>query len=205
MNKFKWIAGLAIVFLLILATNLLDRKEFESIKESFTTIYEDRLVAQDLIFQMSMMLEQKSIAIAGNDVTFFATKNSKINEDIKRLIEKFQQTKLTEKENINLNDFIKDFKSLQETEKQFVDKNQPTLSPQAQVMLVSPIAELNRELFALSKIQMEEGKLELEKANKSSHTVKSLATVEVAFLIVIGLIIQAIILLPRRRDEPSLN
>ncbi len=200
-KKIKWIAGFAIIFLLILATNLLDRREFKAIRESVTTIYESRLVAQDLIFKMSLLLEKKSVAVAAGDATFFAAKNNEVNAEIKELIKKLEITKLTNREEKNLVGFTDHFQNLLETEQQFVDKTQGSLSQQARVMLVSPIAELNRELYVLSKIQMEEGQREMRRATESANKVSSLANVEVIFLIIIGLVIQVIILLPNATIE----
>jgi len=51
-NKVKWVLGILIVFILILATNLIDRNNFIRVKDSVVTIYEDRLIASDLVFEM---------------------------------------------------------------------------------------------------------------------------------------------------------
>jgi len=49
-NKAKWILGILMVFVLIIATNLIDKNNFLKVRDSVVTIYEDRLVAKDLIF-----------------------------------------------------------------------------------------------------------------------------------------------------------
>jgi hypothetical protein len=43
-NRLKWILGILMVFVVILATNLLDRNNFLRVRDSVVAIYEDRLV-----------------------------------------------------------------------------------------------------------------------------------------------------------------
>jgi hypothetical protein len=201
MKKLKWVIGLAVVFLLILTTNLLDRKEFKIINESVRTIYNDQMVAQDLIFKMSLLLEQKSVAVASGDATFFAIRNNEINRELNQLIEQFKQTKLTNPEEESLLDFSSHLRNLIETEQQFITKDQDALTQQARILMVSPIADLSRELYVLSKIQMKEGKEEMRRSTESANKVTSLANLEIIFLILIGIIIQIIILMPTRKLE----
>jgi hypothetical protein len=201
MKKLKWVVGLAVVFLLILTTNLLDRKEFKIINESVRTIYNDQMVAQDLIFKMSLLLEQKSVAVASGDATFFAIRNNEINRELNQLIEQFKQTKLTKPEEESLLEFSSHLRNLIETEQQFITNDQDALTQQARILMVSPIADLSRELYVLSKIQMKEGKEEMRRSTESANKVTSLANLEIIFLILIGIIIQIIILMPTRKLE----
>lgn len=57
-NKLKWILGITLIFVLIIATNLIDRNNFVRISNVVTTIYEDRLIASDLIFEMLSSVHQ---------------------------------------------------------------------------------------------------------------------------------------------------
>jgi len=67
------------VFVLIIATNLIDRNNFTRVKDSVITIYEDRLVANDLIFEMSNSFQEKEIAVAASDSAFFLERNKQVN------------------------------------------------------------------------------------------------------------------------------
>ena len=58
-NKLKWILGILMVFVLIIATNLIDKNNFVRVRDSVVTIYEDRLVANDLIFEMLKSVQEK--------------------------------------------------------------------------------------------------------------------------------------------------
>ena len=59
LNKAKWIIGILLVVGLIIATNLIDKKNFEQIRNSVVTIYEDRLLAKEIIFEISALVHEK--------------------------------------------------------------------------------------------------------------------------------------------------
>lgn len=71
--KIKWVLGIVLVFLLVLTTNLVDRQNFLVVKESMEAIYADRLVAQDIIFDLSKLIWEKEAAylkaVAENPIT----------------------------------------------------------------------------------------------------------------------------------------
>lgn len=60
-NKIRWVLGIFMVFFLIVAINLIDRDNFIRVNNSVQTIYEDRLVAQVLIFEFSASIQEKEI------------------------------------------------------------------------------------------------------------------------------------------------
>jgi endonuclease III-like uncharacterized protein len=94
-DKIKWILGILLVFILIATTNLIDRSNFIRVKDSVETIYEDRLIANDLIFEIAQLVQQKEIALIRKDSIFFKQKNSKLNNSISNLIFNYEETKLT--------------------------------------------------------------------------------------------------------------
>lgn len=77
-NKLKWILGILMVFVLIIATNLIDKNNFVRVRDSVVTIYEDRLVANDLIFEMLKSVQEKELAVAISDSTFLIIKTQKL-------------------------------------------------------------------------------------------------------------------------------
>lgn len=70
-NKIKWVLGIFMVFILILATNLIDRNNFIRVKDSVVTIYEDRLIASDLVFDMFKLVKKMEVALKLSDTLFF--------------------------------------------------------------------------------------------------------------------------------------
>jgi hypothetical protein len=94
-NKIKWAGGLLFVFFLILATNLLDRRHIEGIRNSVSTIYEDRLLVKNLIYNISTLTEEKRIAFLLSDTDFYTKKSIIINDSIYHLLADFSATSLT--------------------------------------------------------------------------------------------------------------
>jgi hypothetical protein len=60
-HKVKWVLGIFMIFILIIATNLIDKSNFTRVKDSVVAIYEDRLIANDLIFEISNSIGQKEV------------------------------------------------------------------------------------------------------------------------------------------------
>lgn len=98
LDKIKWTLGILLVFILIATTNLIDRNNFLQVKESVETIYQDRLIAKDLILDMYKAVQEKEIALITSDANFFRSRNNVLNQEVKQLLESFEHTKLTENE-----------------------------------------------------------------------------------------------------------
>ena len=115
-NKLKWILGILLVFVLIVATNLIDRDNFAQVRDAIVTIYEDRLVANDLIFDMSEAIHQKHLAVIKMDTTFLRGKNQGLNSSLQELIDRYETTKLTSNEQKAFDRLKADFSELQALE-----------------------------------------------------------------------------------------
>ncbi|WP_238567154.1 MCP four helix bundle domain-containing protein [Jejuia pallidilutea] len=122
-NKIKWVLSILMVFVLIVTTNLIDRNNFIRVKDSVVTIYEDRLIAKDLIFEMSKAVQEKEVAVAASDTTFFNQYNNKVNDDIQSLISRFEQTKLTLDESKVFDNLKENFQKLKTLENVFKDSD----------------------------------------------------------------------------------
>jgi len=151
LNKAKWVLGILIVFVLILSTNIIDRENFLRVKAAIITIYEDRLIANDLLFEMLESVQEKEIAAATADSIFFLEKNPLINKDIKVFVSKFQQTKLTSEEETIFENLKDNIEKLKITEVAFV---QSKFSEKT--ALLNQISKVKKNLHALSKIQLNE-------------------------------------------------
>ena len=62
-NKFKAALALATVIILVISTNRLDHNHFERLQESFNSVYEDRLVAEKYLFELSRQFQTKTSLI----------------------------------------------------------------------------------------------------------------------------------------------
>ncbi len=188
-NKIKWTAGILLVFAIILTTNLIDKDNFNSLRYSVVTIYEDRIVANDLIFEVSLLIREKEIALVMSDSMFFLNRNDKINEDIQTLIGRYQRTKLTNKEQNIFNDLRSELKKLESLEKGFVDSKFKN-----NIDLLNSINKIFHNLYELSKVQLEEGRRQMALSNKTMETIDVFTQVEIIFLIIMAVLVQIIIL-----------
>jgi len=188
-NKIKWALGILMVFVLIVTTNLIDRNNFIRVKDSVVTIYEDRLIAKDLIFEMSKAVQQKEVAVAASDTIFFNQYNDKVNDDIQSLISSFEQTKLTMDESKVFDNLKENFQKLKTLEKVFKD---PDLS--AKSNLANGISNLKENLDDLSEIQINEGKRQMSISQKAIDTVELFTQIEIYLLVFLAIVIQIIVM-----------
>jgi len=188
-NKVKWVLGILMIFILIVATNLIDKNNFVRVKDSVVAIYEDRLIANDLIYEISNSIQEKEIAVAVSDSVFFLDRNKQVSKDIQGFVYRFEQTKLTTKERQVFNDFKKNLESLRNFETAFIQSKfvQNTA-------LVKRISEVKDNLYDLSKIQLDEGKKQMSISEKAISSVELFTQIEIYILIFLAILIQIIVI-----------
>lgn len=188
-NKVKWVLGILMVFVLILATNLIDRNNFLRVKDSVVTIYEDRLVANDLIFDISKSIQEKEVAVIKLDSVFFFDKNNQINEGLHDFIKTFEETKLTTKEVLVFDDLKQNFKKVKDSEIVFIQSKLRNSND-----LEKAILQVKKNLHDLSKIQLNEGSRQMSISKKAIDTVELFTQLEIYILIFLAIIIQIIVI-----------
>ncbi|MFC4219909.1 MCP four helix bundle domain-containing protein [Flagellimonas marina] len=188
-NKIKWILGILLIFVLIISTNLIDKNNFVRVRDSVVTIYEDRLVANDLIFEMLTSVHQKELALSVSDTTFFKTQNPKINDNLQALVSRFEETKLTSEEAKVFSDLKKNIESLVAVEHQ-VSNSDYGNNPK----IVNHIEELKDNLNDLSKIQLSEGSRQMSISKRAVDTVELFTQIEIYFLVFLAILIQIIVM-----------
>tara|TARA_R110002049_G_scaffold107950_4_gene255858 strand:+ start:7710 stop:8288 length:579 start_codon:yes stop_codon:yes gene_type:complete len=185
----KWVLGILMVFVLILATNLIDRNNFLRVKDSVVTIYEDRLVANDLIFDISKSIQEKEVAAIKLDSVFFFDKNNQINEGLHDFIKTFEETKLTTKEVLVFDDLKQNFKKVKDSEIVFIQSKLRNSND-----LEKAILQVKKNLHDLSKIQLNEGSRQMSISKKAIDTVELFTQLEIYILIFLAIIIQIIVI-----------
>ena len=188
-NKLKWILGILMVFVLIIATNLIDKNNFVRVRDSVVTIYEDRLVANDLIFEMLKSVQEKELAVAISDSTFFYSKNSKVNHNIEALVSRFEETKLTSQEENVFTDLKQNVKLLVDAETKFLNSG---YADNAQV--IKHIESLKTNLSDLSKIQLIEGNRQMSISKRALDSVELFTQIEIFILVFLAIVIQIIVM-----------
>jgi hypothetical protein len=189
LDKVKWILGISVVFFSILATNLIDRMSFQRVKDSVVAIYEDRLVAKDLVFELSLLVHEKEVAQASNDDAFFSDRNAAVNDSIEQLTIKFLRTEMTEREARVFNNLQLNLVKLKSIE------NSMTLEKELEKGdFKSQVVRIKENLHDLSKIQLIEGKRQVFLSERAMDTVDLFTKLEISFLIVLAVLVQIIVI-----------
>ncbi len=190
-NKIRWIVSILLVFAIVLTTNLIDKDNFNRLQYSINTIYEDRIVANDLIFDMILLIHEKEMALVRSDSFFSRNRNKEVNQDMGSLIARYEQTKFTDREELIFTRLKRDLQKAENTEKKYIslDYNMEYRSD-----LVQVINDVKLNLQGLSKIQLEEGRRQLLLSNETMKDIDFFTQAETIFLIVLAVLIQIIIL-----------
>jgi hypothetical protein len=189
LNKVKWVLGILMVFVIIITTNLIDRSNFQRVKESATTIYEDRLIAKDLIYDLANAIHEKEIATVRSDMEFFNTQNNAVNQRIDDLTLLFQETKLTTNERQIFATLQEELLKLNASEQVFIGANFNNSET-----VLKRMAAVKTHLNSLSDIQLSEGKKQVSITRKAVDAVELFTQIEIYVLIFLGIVIQIIIL-----------
>jgi len=197
-NKIKWILGISMVFFLILATNYVDRNNFRLVQDSIETIYEDRLIAHNLVFKMSLAIQEKVMAKTIAEPNLFVQQNKVANAELEQLTEAFRNTKLTPKEAVVFEDFEANFLEIRELEKAVTDEGKKL----DEAAYTKELEQLNKNINALSEIQLDEGKRQLFIGKRAVETAEFLTTIEVYVLIFLAILVQIIVIYnPKTKPE----
>ena len=194
--KIKKVASILLIFLIVLSTNIVDNKNFNRLKKSVTTIYKDRIVASDLLFESLLLIHEKEMALVSSDSIFYQKRNEQTNQQIKNYIETYEQTKLTLKEQTLFNNFKNEFNHLNKLEESYVDSNRDNKAE-----LLKSIDNITHTLQSLSKIQLDEGKQQMFMSNKAIKAIDLFTQVEIIFLIMMAIIIQVIIFYDPKKSK----
>ncbi len=211
-QKFKTALALAVVFALVLCTNLLDKMHFDELHETINSVHKDRLLVENYIYNISQSLNNKRIALY--EFSFRAesvddTSFNKSNKNILSNINEFQKTVLTHEEDTILNNLAKEVIVLEIMENKFLLTENISDSVTLPIVLQQHDI-LNTKLSRLSEIQLEEGEKLLEESNSIISISTMSSRLEIAVLIVVGLIIQIIVISsksprPKFPQESNLN
>lgn len=190
-SRLNIVLGLIAVFLLILGTNRIDKRHFETAQTAVTSVYEDRVLAQDYIYKLSSLIHKKQLNYQDGTETV----NTSLNKEIETLINLFSETKLTVNESKTFSDFKKDYDLLKAKENRYykdqevVDNFENTTATSLNTPLDDHLKALQSDLDNLALIQVGESRNVLSIAQKSLDMSNLMSSMEVYSLLVIGIII----------------
>lgn len=194
-NRINFGLALMIVFLLVFATNRVDKRHFETIQSTLTSLHNDRVVAQEYVYKMIGVIHQKRLILV--DSTSNGNKTA-LNKQLENLIEVFSTTKLTRNEKRTFENLKQDFEKIKNFEQKKSVEN--TQSNKTELNLLKT---LESDVNNLSSIQMTESKNLINLAQKSLDSNNLISNLEIGFLILIGIVLQFTIFYRVKKTKTS--
>lgn len=199
-NKFLASVVLLALCVLVLLNNYLERTHANNVKDSISTLYKDRLIAEEYILKMSNTVYQIREVLASD-----SNNNSKsnvittLNENFDATYSAYSKTKLTPKEKTIALELLT-----------YSDKFEPTFSKNN----YNPSHYTDKVLTTLGKlsaIQLEESKLIMKNVESQYATIKASSEYAFAIIILILIVLQIIVFSAEsivpviKTKNPSLN
>ena len=204
-SKIFWAVGMFAAFLFILLTGRTNVRNFEEVRDSIEEIYEDRLVVNALIYDMSNLLHRKEVALLEGDQEFFEQVNASVNGQPDDAIQSFRATKLTDTEETTLERFAAGVGELQTREDALGLPSEQGLAPSDLDLDGDAVGELqarmdglHEELAALSRIQVVEGRRRLGVSDKAVSSMNAFARIENYMLLATAIAMAALVFVPSR-------
>src|SRR5688572_20462443 len=123
-QKVKAALILGVVFLLVFAKNWYDERNVSKLGNSFASVYEDRLVAESYIYQLSDHLYQKKIMLdncsSQENIPNLQNKLGEHNTVIHAIIRDYEKTKLTTAETTCFTAFKRNVATIEEMETNYL-------------------------------------------------------------------------------------
>jgi hypothetical protein len=195
-TKIKWFIGVLAVFLLILATNLIDKQNFMRVEQAVDNIYNERLIAKELLLDVTLKFHRKELAYVLNDSSYLQGQNDQVNLKITELMEMFERTEATRNEKITLEILSENHSKLIALESN-LQPSDTLYSGDCRTLFL----DINENLYELSVEQVKEGNREKHYARDAINSVKLFTKIEIYLLIILALIMQAIILFSPKKKE----
>ncbi|TLF46234.1 hypothetical protein [Maribacter aurantiacus] len=188
---------LAMAFLLVLGSNRLDQRHFSTIQTTVNSVYKDRVLVQDFIYQLNNIFHRKELQLVQQKELMG---NSSINKRVDGLLVDFGATELTTKESQLLDELNRQFESLKGLENRLRDAPEVSVADY-RLQLANRLNAMGSTLDGLAQIQLNESGHLTSVSNKSLGMNILLSKLEVAFLIVIGLAMLALIFYPASKVQ----
>lgn len=197
-TKLKVAIILTVLIVMIFGKNILERRNFNELGNSFVSFYEDRLVVESYIFSISEKLFRIKLLVNHcqfeSDYSHVVDEISTFEADILNLVKEFEDTKLT----IAEAGFLTDFKKIIQDNLRIADYK--SLYSEESGINSDKVKEYNSyiekailDLEKLSLIQIEEGKKLANNSEKVVNRSKIWAQFEVAALVILIVIIYLLI------------
>jgi len=176
-EKVRTVLGLVMIILLVFITNRLDKQHFEEVQSTITEIYEDRVVAQYDLFQLTNLIYNLEIRVQNGE---FVTLDK--DGEIRRVLDEFEQTTLTKRESTVLGRLKDNLDKLSGSE----------VIPQGQTTTTT-FERIHSNLEELADIQVRESKSLKIRAQDSLDSNNLMSYMEMIVIIIFGIVLQFVL------------
>lgn len=201
---------LAIVLVLVFVASMISKRNVSQLGNSFSSVYEDRLVVESYIYKFSDYLYKKKIIVdeCSNSEQLMQLRGmiGKHNGAIRSMIASYEKTKLTDEESVLFMEFKKNMEAIMEAEAGMSERKLSEVKSAIDQRVDNALANLDH----LSAIQVSEGKILNENSKKIMAGTDVLTQFEMVILIIIGVMIQVLVFAsksfnPKLPQNPGLN
>lgn len=217
-RKIRLAIVLAVMMLFIILFSLMESYNVNKISKSFTSIYEDRLIPAVDLYSISGHIHDKRNKLVG----FIFTENmnaedvkkavSSANEELDKLISKYEKTYLVKTETNHLQNLKKNLKLFERDELLLIDAALEDKVVARNLYLNNTVKfydELDKDLIELTRVQSEIGKELLAESIKSQASSESISRIQIIIAIILGIVIMILIITDKqvllKQDKFNLN
>lgn len=199
--KNKLVASIVLLALclLVLLSNYLDRIHTQNVKNSISTMYEDRLIVEEYILKMTRNIYQIREILNVENSEQKVNSVKALTGEFKATYNIFIRTRLTKKEKSTADELITQIQGFEQIK---VGDTKPAL-----IYTDKILDSLNK----LSEIQLDESKQIMNKVESQYATIKVLSQLAFAIIIIILIVLQVLVfsgesIIPLfRPKDPTLN
>lgn len=186
-NQRLLLGSIIIIVVIIVMIRQTNKNHLSELQESVSSIYVDRLVAKDYIFELSKKVYSKKIMVEYGDE--FLEKSIHINDSIQQLVGSYENTELTEEEGQLLVTLKNNIRISEKIENKFLQNP----APSQQEIIIDELTNMYDlilvDLGKLSAIQLSEGRKLLNNSYQIIASSNNTNYLEIALTIVLLLII----------------
>lgn len=195
-KNFLLVKAVIFVFILVIGANWLNKRHLSMVQSTMDSVYENRIIAQYFVYKLNHQFHLKRSWLSTNGIFPHAIKES---TTIEQLLTDFGAIKLTANESSHLNDLEREYLKLLDLEESILGSTDETLKKTHLKMNVT-LDRIMVIMNDLTNINYAESLILSEREKKSLNMDRLLLKVEIASLIIIGIIVQLIIFYPGKAE-----
>lgn len=217
-RKIRLAIVLAVMMLFIILFSLMESYNVNKISKSFNSIYEDRLIPAVDLYSISGHIHDKRNKL----VSFIFTENmnaedvkkavGSANEELDKLISKYEKTYLVKTETNHLQNLKKNLKLFERDELLLINAALEDKVVARNLYLNNTVKfydELDKDLIELTRVQSEIGKELLAESIKSQASSEFISHIQIIIAIILGIVIMILIITDKqvllKQDKFNLN